>query len=128
MDVINTTVYQLVINTKDYRGFNQTNSKQNLLFSSAVALLTELNKWNFIRDIKDKTSILTSKDIVALKSNKSIVFKTKDDLFTCSVHIIKRTLSIEKGLKCTKGNFIKFFNRHSIHDSLFDPHPLLERS
>ncbi len=108
-----TTLYQLVINTDDQRLLATTKVRQNLLFSSAVALLTELTKWHFIPELKKKISSVKPVDIANLEQDSCIEFSTHDGCYSGSVCIIKR--------RCipSKQDFMKFFNRYSTHESLF---------
>ncbi len=108
-----TTLYQLVINTDDQRLLATTKIRQNLLFSSAVALLTELTKWHFIPELKEQMSSVKPVHIANLDPDSHLKFSTYNDCYSGSVHIIKR--------RCipSKQDFMKFFNRYSTHESLF---------
>lgn len=108
-----TKLYQLVINTDDHRLLATTKIRQNLLFSNAVALITELTKWHFIPELKKQISSVKPIDVAKLDENSCLEFSTYNDCYSGSVYIIKRRCS------ASKQDFIKFFNRHSTHESLF---------
>ena len=115
MSYKNVPLYQVIINSKRYDGFQNRISytKRNMIFASAVSALAELSKWEFTSTIKEQLKQVNSAKLVALEDDGCLFFKDKESFYSCLLVIEKKSITP------SKHNFIKFFNNNSTHQSLF---------
>ena len=115
MSYKNVPLYQVIINSKRYDGFQNriSHTKRNMIFASAVSALAELSKWEFTSTIKKELKKVNSAMLVALADNGCMFFKDKESFYSCFLVIEKKSITP------SKHNFIKFFNNNSTHQSLF---------